>query len=1174
MTLKLKRILISILCVLLCVCGAVALSFNATNSTFNASADIVQTAIPTVNDFYKLNDKAVFPNALDNVKVDPSNAQSPVVSATNGVIYYPNGTTYAIEDNKEFVLNLVGNYKLRYFGEYQNKDIVAEKSFSVISDLYGLSLDNDSFIDFATDDYFSEYAEAYNVGKEGKALLTPHSNTSHNLDDPKLTQSGLDALSVNLTKGTEFFYSKPIDLRNADPITGLTEVISFEPRAEDWNITNDADNDGVIDKTSTGSEKFTWYVNKVVARKLVIKLTDCYDSSRYIKMVVDSPKAVEGDPLDKITKKYPSVRACTDTLLKEWGLDSPTRTTTYLNGRPEYTEHGNKTLIYDGKKIQAWTASSEMKWFYGGEFGNYTYNDVSYSHINIKYDYEKSQLYCSATNKNGDESAPVMFTDFYNQQLYPASVGSFREFTTGEVFLSIGFDSYTLENDPARVDVYSIGDTKASELFGQTDFNPESGTSQHKFNDTVKPEINVDFTPTVNNGVFVATGDKFTIPSAKAIDVYLSGGVTVKAYTNYGTNNQFEVPIVNGKLLVERPDIYHIVYTAKDYSGNIGEKVIKVFGFNAESTIPIVHNTNQFANLVAGQEYSFEVPSSIITHNIKDSLKLKIEFVSGYETVVVADCKSYAEVAEFLNSTPKYKLSSVGEYTIKYYLEDNAYNNYHDPITYKFNVGPSDVYAIYDQPFMYRYYIKGAKYDFDNIAAYGFEQNAPGIVGNAKLFIKYDGGEYVEQNSVYGITITGNEKIQVKYKYQNAEVESAEYPIVNVDFNTSTKKVSMYKYFVGEGFTFSETKPDGNNVNNGLYYKATANNSKLQFILPVDISKLQFTYLIEEQFGNLGGVRFTLTDIYDENNKISVYQFKEGDNVYAQYNNETAIMLTDGASFVSATDRVFSYTASSHAVSLTDLSGYIYTTEKFTTGLAYLEIELCDITGEAGIILKGLMQKNNNMILSKTHTDGNSTRPEFIGIAPSGTYKKGETVTISPAMFVDNTSIVIRQNLQLTVKFGNSFVTSVDNVLLNGSQDPTRSYDIDLSQIGKYVVTYSATDSFTRKQTAIFNINVLDDVAPQITFNSSLKENVVAYAKPGYVVELDFTLSDNVTPVESLSYSIFILNKHTGNISTTTDKTFTLNYEGTYEISVVCHDADYNKTTKTFTVVLSNEGGK
>ena len=220
MTLKLKRILISILCVLLCVCGAVALNFNSTNSTFNASAEVIDVTISDVQDFYRLDDKKAFATSVE-VKVDPSDADS-VITVSDGVIVFPNEVVYYISNN-EITLNMLGTYTLKYFGEYNGRDIVAQKDFVVIDSLYGLSASGASYIDYATEEYLAT-----------QTSYTPYSKDARNITDSKLTYSGKEALTVHLEEGTQFVYSKPIDLRKVGD-DGLSSLISFEPRAEDWN---------------------------------------------------------------------------------------------------------------------------------------------------------------------------------------------------------------------------------------------------------------------------------------------------------------------------------------------------------------------------------------------------------------------------------------------------------------------------------------------------------------------------------------------------------------------------------------------------------------------------------------------------------------------------------------------------------------------------------------------------------------------------------------------------------------------------------------------------------------------------------------------------------------------------------------------------------------------------
>ena len=1208
MTLKLKRILISILCVLLCVCGAVALRFNATNSTFNASAEVIEASIADVQDFYRLDDKKAFATSIE-VKVDP-NDDSSVITVTDGVIVFPNEVVYYISNN-EIILNMLGTYTLKYFGEYEGRDIIAQKDFVVIDSLYGLSSTDSSYIDYATEEYLATQTN-----------YQPNTKAAHNITDSKLTHSGQEALTVHLEEGTQFIYSKPIDLRNVGS-NGLTDLISFEPRAEDWDygyipctnqdlslvydsqgrqlFAQDADKNYTPDNTDSiplhpetnylteytvqiGKYLYApmidenedgvfdvplcqgYFANKAVARNLVITLTDCYDSTKYIKMIVSTPQSTTTAALTYT----PYVKACTDNLTQDYGLWSiaaseshiqkyPTTGSTNVKGTP------NKVLYYpEGRRI-AWTTQLDTVWHYGGSFGGYAYNKETYNWMNLKYDYANSTIYANSTETNGAETLPVSFTDFFNEELYPASLGGFRGFTTGEVYISIGFEKYMVAGETARVDIFSIGGESVSNLFAQEGFDPEKGPSQHKYQDDIVPNIDVDFVPTISDGVYVAVGNMFTIPSAKAHDINLVGDVSVNVYRNYASAYQLDVPVVNGKFRVDQKDIYTIVYRARDKMGNVGTKIIKVFGTkDIQNTILLDHNTAQFANIKAGYENTFIAPSSITSLNLADQVKLKIEIVSDFESLVIADLYGMDAIEAFVEADTKYMLKYAGNYKINYYLADNAYNNYDNPISYEFTVSASDKVIIDAEPFMYRHYIKDAYYDFDKIVAYGFSTGKPAVAGDAELWISFDSGAYVKQDSVYGVNITGSQTVQAKYVYGDAVVESAVYPIVDVDYSDaiSAKKVSFGNYFVGD-FTLPDKKLDGSN-NADLYYisnKASGNNV-LQFAKPINISEFAIAYRIDANCSNFTGIRFTLTDVNDPSIKVSIYKYKEGDKFYVKFNQDSPKVLED--TFIGG-DKSFAFTYDAQIIKVSNLTEYISTDVKFTTNDAYLDIELVNITGDAGITLKSL----NAYSLKKAYYDRNT--PKFAGAIPSGTFAIGDIITISPALFTDDTSILSKANTSFTVKLGDEFISDVNGVLLDGSQDPTRSYDIRVTQNGRYAVQYSAIDNFNNKLSPTFYFSVKDTIAPEIVFSGSIKEDVIVYAKPGYNVKLSFTMTDNLTPAEALKFKIFIFNTHTASMYAVSTKSFKLNYEGTYDISVVCYDADDNMTIKTFTVVISNE---
>ncbi len=1222
MTLKLKRILISILCVLSCVCGTVALNFNATSSTYNASAEVIESVIPDVKDFYMLGAKKAFPTFVENVLIDPTDADSPTITASYGVIYYPNGIPYSIVENKEYALDILGTYTLKYFGDYDGKEIVVKSEFKVLDSLYALSSEGSSFIDYATAEYLATQTD-----------YVPRSQASRNVTDTKLTYSGREALSVNLNEGAQFIYSKPIDLREVGN-DGLTNLISFEPRSEDYDygyvtytdqnanqvydsqgralykqdINKDGNHDRVgysgiseasktpdtvqvgtylyipfLDENADGVPDVniikSYYITKAIARELVITLTDCYDSSKYIKLMVSTQQSTSTASLSPT----PYVKAATDNFTQYYGLWSvqdseshikshPTTGSTNVSGKP------NIVLSYpEGRRI-AWTTQNENVWHYGGKVGGYEYNKLTYDYMNLKYDFETSTVFASSTANDGTETTPYAFTDFHNEILYPASLGGFRGFTTGEVYLSVSFDKYIRDDEPARVDIFSIGGESVSDMFDR-EYNQDNDSYKYnpqKYQDTVAPEIQIDFTQTIDNGVNVAVGDWFTIPSAKATDVSLAGGVSYNVYLNYGTPNYLLVPVVDGRIKITKNDTYSIVYTAKDQAGNVATEVINVFGANAENTISILHDEAQFSQgIKAGAINTFVKPTKIQSLNllaetsdlIKSKFKLKIEIVSDFEKILVTDLTGLDAIEEFFNSEFKYRLSYAGSYKVIYYFADNAVNNYDNPITVNFTVAESDALAIYDQPLMYRHYIKDAYYDFDKVVAYKFTTGKPEYASDAKLWISFDGNDYVEQSSVYGIKITGDKTIQAKYVCDGEFVETDVYPIIDVGYanqTADTELVDFSNYFVSEDLKIDTASSDLLYVTN----KTDGSNSLLQYIKTVDISTLGLTYRIvqdqDNDYSNFTGIKFIFTDIYDQDNKFTIYKYKEGGQFYVKYNDQAPKKL-DG-SFIGE-NKSFSFMLDAQILQVSDLSDYFRTDVAFKTNEAYLDIELCGITGDAGVSINVL----NKCKLKREYQDRDM--PSFIGVVPSGTFSVGDYVTIGAARFIDDSSIIIKDNTSMTVSFNGEYLTSVDGIKLDGSQDPTRSYQILVNERGDYNVIYSAKDNFNHVIEASYSLTVRDNVAPTIKFSGSIKEDVIVYAKPGYTVKLAFSMNDNYTPTKELTFKIFVLNKHTTTMYAVPsgEKSFKLTSIGTYDVSVVCYDTEGNKTTKTFTVVISNE---
>ena len=251
MSLKLRRGLITILLAFVLVFASLA-TFVAPMFPITVNAEVIEAQVEGVDDNYILNAKQKFPASI-----------SSPASASDGVIIYPNGKAYKIDENKEFNLNVAGEYTLRYFADSQ----VYEKIFLVSQKNFLLSVEQEIAGK-------NEIVCATKEIMEGQTL--PNGTNFPNRSDwPNISQNltalGNEALIVRMESGTKFTYSTPIDLSKAEE-DGLTNIIKFHPR---W---------GDYDKSKPNSSAN--YIMQRVAREIHITLTDCYDSSRYLFLFI------------------------------------------------------------------------------------------------------------------------------------------------------------------------------------------------------------------------------------------------------------------------------------------------------------------------------------------------------------------------------------------------------------------------------------------------------------------------------------------------------------------------------------------------------------------------------------------------------------------------------------------------------------------------------------------------------------------------------------------------------------------------------------------------------------------------------------------------------------------------------------------------------------------------
>ncbi|MBQ6922786.1 MAG: hypothetical protein IJQ66_06830, partial [Clostridia bacterium] len=193
---------------ILCFCVAVFFA----ESPFVSAIDIEYSAEP-LKEYYALGETFITPEAQIN-------ADGNILPVVKQALYYPDGNAFS---DRQYVLSNPGEYRLRYFADYNGKTVYA-------------------------DDYFSVKGEAYGVS--GTTSSVAYGNTGEE-------KGNINGLVVTLSSGDVFTYKKPLDLNGKKKNDTIVTFYVIPERQ------------GVAD-----------------VKNVKIRLTDCADESNYVEAVV------------------------------------------------------------------------------------------------------------------------------------------------------------------------------------------------------------------------------------------------------------------------------------------------------------------------------------------------------------------------------------------------------------------------------------------------------------------------------------------------------------------------------------------------------------------------------------------------------------------------------------------------------------------------------------------------------------------------------------------------------------------------------------------------------------------------------------------------------------------------------------------------------------------------
>ena len=879
---------------------------------------------------------------------------------------------------------------------------------------------------------------------------------------------------------------------------------------------------------------------------LVFRLTDCYDPSIYVEIILTQAKY-----------GYASVRT-----------NSQEERSLVYNDTKVVVSSYNQTITYiDGEKYV-----SKVSGVSGQHATDNFSNHQGNSGVQFAFDNETKRVY-QAQYKNATDRTYTSYTeanglicDIADEIVYGDN--TFVGFTTGEVYLSVYCDGYNKSS--AQVLIHGVGEdgldgSGESILKNQVGAIYKDGDAPQVKN-SVKSTSGtltetVDGTTRVYNAgtVYAAIGQDVSIPNVEFIDINLFGDKFVNVYRNYDSSEKVKVSQSNGKFKVSYPDTYTIEYKQFDKNNNCAYYLLNVVGSSAlDKTIKLT-TSKLDSTLNAGGIYTLPT-YSIDTLNIKDDISLKITATSEKETIVIDNV-----TREFV---PQYE----AKYTINYSYSDNFAS---DVYSYDVNVvkNSSEIYFS-EVPSLPRYLVKGQKYFIDQAYGCKYDTGAP-VAKEAKMYIAFAGenqefGEKTLITDIMNVEIKDSSFARFIYVVDNDETQayvSAAIPVVNVDYESGG--LDVFKYFEGENIDAVDTVYDENTNNDvrasNVKFNITKNtgNEYIRFIKPVDYTRFSFKYRIEEATSNFNSFGFVLTNVNDRTKTFKVEIKREysvsGALDLKLYIDDKYINLIPKYSFYGNIDNKISYSINSGSLTIGSYSFIVK--PNFDSVMCDFDIIIGDIYGDSAITIKEI---NDQKFNAKKSTDDG--KPRCYVSASTGEYAVGEEIVLNIPTFSDVLSQIDYSKVKLTIteRGTSNYAKSVDGVIQNGVDNNVfTNYKLVFDKIGSYVVKYDYKDAAGIAGSYQYDIKIVDTTPPVITVKDITEGQTIEVGKYD-LFKFEYTIADDISSTANCLVVIYLVDLEFNSNSRPRTNEIQLYKEGMYAVRIIAMDEIGNRTAFEF----------
>ena len=659
--------------------------------------------------------------------------------------------------------------------------------------------------------------------------------------------------------------------------------------------------------------------------------------------------------------------------------------------------------------------------------------------------------------------------------------------------------------------------------------------------DTAAPVVSVNETSynvVLNEKIFI--NKEVTVSD----DTYY-GNLKVAVYQNYGTKYQSSVYFEDGAFTPKAEGTYSVVYTATDGYGNVGRAVVE-YTVDVSATNAFAYDEpDKLETLVACKEY--ELP------------KIEATGLNGNVNCEIVLTDPLGEAESFKNTSAKFIPVVLGEYTITYKFTDSLYQK-----AFVYTVeceNTEDAVLFLDTIALPHYFIKDATYTIYDYAAY--KPTSEGLKEYAtEIYIKVDGAtEYIKLENSSEYTVTASESLQFKYVCDGQYVESESIPVqTNVGYGTDEE--NYLNYFVGnynaaqatiDSFTFT--------------FDGREETGTLDFINPIAFPSFNLNFLLQDGYDNFSAIEFILTDYETSKNVNKVIFTKTANGFTMQVNAKFSEEITDR----NLTGETFSFWINkAEGVFRTSLTTNAGTSLKFAYNefesyLCHLQIRVQGISGESKVAISKI---NNQSLQENVYLQ----KPEVSITMLKGVVELGDETTVYPMNFSSVLYPMLGTNGKVTVTDPNGqVVTAKDGTLLKDAI-ANREYKIELSVAGSYIVKYTAAIVVNGVEYATTSstgaINVVDTVAPVVTFDNGANADTVVELKVGQVHNVyTYKATDNITDSKDIHTTMLVYNEQ-GLLVDLLESYVVFNTTGTYRIVILAIDNDGNIGNNSYTVVV------